>query len=553
MATTQLPPLLPSLASLCVIYLLYYLYWQLTVGTSRRRMVREHGCQPPFKLPDWDPFFGLGNASTIMRWAEERTLLSNNYKRMTGFGVRTFRTNSFGTVFLLTIEPENLKQILAVQFKNFALPKRRKAAFLPMLGEGIFNTDGAPWQHSRDMLRPNFTRAQVGDLETYERHVCHLLASLPRDGSAVDLQGLFFRLTMDSATELLFGESTKTLLPDEAVPGASEFASAFGRAQEGALNRARFGFLYGVLPDKRYQRDIETVHAFLDRLIDMAFARRERSKAAGAATDGASRYIFADELISRNSDRTWLRGELLNILLAGRDSTASLLSNVWFELSKRPDVFAALKAEIDRLLPGGRAAPPPTYEQLKSAKYLRAVLNESQRLNPIVPGNAREAVVDTVLPLGGGPDGKAPLFVEKGMAVGWSLYTMHRRKDLFGADAEEFRPERWLGPKGLRPGWEYLPFNGGPRVCLGRKCRVGRGALCRTHVLTLCRAICVKRSLVRDDPAVAGIRWAGEPRSEPLGGVAVDNVHRAWRVQGSIEATRMKAKDFRATEVMILD
>lgn len=75
-------------------------------------------------------------------------------------------------------------------------------------------------------------------------------------------------------------------------------------------------------------------------------------------------------------------------------------------------------------------------------------------------------MADTVLPLGGGPDGKSPLFIPKGRLVSWSLYTMHRRKDLYGDDAEDFRPERW---DTLRPGWEYLPFNGGPRICLGRE------------------------------------------------------------------------------------
>ena len=76
------------------------------------------------------------------------------------------------------------------------------------------------------------------------------------------------------------------------------------------------------------------------------------------------------------------------------------------------------------------------------------------------------AVVDTVLPLGGGEDGKSPLFIPANTIVGWLLYGMQRRKDYFGDDAEEFKPERW---ETLRPGWEYLPFNGGPRICLGQQ------------------------------------------------------------------------------------
>ena len=115
----------------------------------------------------------------------------------------------------------------------------------------------------------------------------------------------------------------------------------------------------------------------------------------------------------------------------------------------------------------------PTFEKLKDMKYLRAVLNESLRLYPVVPENDRQAETDTVLPVGGGDDGKSPVFVAKGQIVHWNLYTMHRRKDFYGEDAEDFKPERWLDQgekKGLRVGWEYLPFNGGPRICIGRTC-----------------------------------------------------------------------------------
>jgi cytochrome P450 len=88
------------------------------------------------------------------------------------------------------------------------------------------------------------------------------------------------------------------------------------------------------------------------------------------------------------------------------------------------------------------------------------------RMYPVVPGNTREAACDTILPVGGGADGRSPIFVKKGTPVFYNLYAMHRRPDIYGNDAEEFVPERW---EGLRPGWGFLPFNGGPRICLGRK------------------------------------------------------------------------------------
>jgi len=73
------------------------------------------------------------------------------------------------------------------------------------------------------------------------------------------------------------------------------------------------------------------------------------------------------------------------------------------------------------------------------------------RLYPPVPAAGFEATEDTFLPVGGGTDGKSPIFVPKGQAINYSVYAMHRRKDIYGPDAEMFRPERWE-EKSLRPG-----------------------------------------------------------------------------------------------------
>ena len=142
---------------------------------------------------------------------------------------------------------------------------------------------------------------------------------------------------------------------------------------------------------------------------------------------------------------------------------------MWFQIARIPGLWSRLQAEIATL-----DGALPNFEQLKELKLLHAVFKESLRLHPVVPENGRQSEQDTILPLGGGKDGQSPVLVKKGQLVAYSLYTMHRRKDLFGEDAEVFRPERWLdgegeGEKGLRVGWEYLPFNGGPRICIGRE------------------------------------------------------------------------------------
>ena len=94
------------------------------------------------------------------------------------------------------------------------------------------------------------------------------------------------------------------------------------------------------------------------------------------------------------------------------------------------------------------------------------------RLYPSIPVNTRTSTRSTVLPTGGGPDRKSPVLIPKGTAVAYSSYAMHRRPDLYGMDAEVFRPERWdedmpMNHDPIKARWGYLPFHGGPRICLG--------------------------------------------------------------------------------------
>lgn len=204
---------------------------------------------------------------------------------------------------------------------------------------------------------------------------------------------------------------------------------------------------------------------YLDNLTERSLSAKKAIDTTTSA--GRPRYFFLQELASQTNDKKKIRAEAMSVLFAGRDTTATLLTNVWFELSKRKDVCARVRREVDEL-----KGKIPSYEELKNMKYLRAVLNESLRLYPIVPMNARRAREDVILPLGGGEDGLSPLLVRKGQLVTLAISFMQRRKDLYGEDAEDFRPERWLDTedqKGLRAGWAYLPFSGGPRVCIGRK------------------------------------------------------------------------------------
>ena len=171
------------------------------------------------------------------------------------------------------------------------------------------------------------------------------------------------------------------------------------------------------------------------------------------------------------ADRVALRGQILSLLVAGRDTTACLLTWTFFLLIRHPQVLEKLRKEIKE-----KCSDPATLTRtsLREMSYLQNVLKETLRLYPSAPVNERKSNTTTFLPTGGGPYRTAPVLIPKGTTVAYSIYALHRRPDLYGMDAELFRPERWdedmpmLHDK-TSAAWGYLPFNGGPRACLGRK------------------------------------------------------------------------------------
>ena len=90
----------------------------------------------------------------------------------------------------------------------------------------------------------------------------------------------------------------------------------------------------------------------------------------------------------------------------------------------------------------------------------------AHRITPLATFNQRQCLSTTILPVGGGPTGEDPLLVSKGDIIEVYYRAMHRSKDLWGDDADEYRPDRW---DTARPEWAYTPFGGGPRICPGQR------------------------------------------------------------------------------------
>ncbi|KAK1995821.1 cytochrome P450 [Colletotrichum falcatum] len=357
----------------------------------------------------------------------------------------------------MTDEPANAREALTGNFDDFGITGPRRDVVLPVLGpEAIFASDGDVWRRARAAMRPAFVRNQIADLRCFDRHVGNLMRRIPRDGSAVDLQELLFMMTMDSATDFMFGHSTNMLT--EPSPEARDFTSTFDYITTRSALRVRLGLFAFLDNDRKWADGLRAIHGYCDRYIERA---RGGGGGEGKAADPERGYVLLNELMGRGESPEYVRAQLLSMILAGRDTTASTLASLFWILARDARVMAKLRREVDGLR--GRR---PSWEEMKDMKYLNMVLKEILRLYPTVVTMARCTARDTTLPVGGGPDGKAPVFLQKGTLVRWSIYHMHRRKDLYGEDADEFRPERW---EERRPAWDYIPFSGGPRVCIGQQ------------------------------------------------------------------------------------
>ncbi|KKY14696.1 putative cytochrome p450 family [Diplodia seriata] len=470
-------------------YILYRAIAAITTSRRRARMARDRGCKPAPAFNKWD-FLGIQNVRMLLRADREKRLPEYSEERVAtisareGRHVTTMSNVIAGEESFFTIEPRNIQAILATQFKDFELGERRNGNFQPLLGHGIFASDGKAWEHSRALLRPQFAREQISDLKLEETHVQNMMRALPVNVEGwtdiTDIQVLFFRLTLDSATEFLFGESVDSQLASlpnyRGTKGAGDvpperdermFAFAFDRAQWHLARAGRFGKNYWIAHTADFKKQCRDVHAFVDYFVQLALSKEETSLEKGAG-GRKEKYVFLDALAAQTRDPLALRDQLLNILLAGRDTTASLLSWLFRFLAQHPATFAKLRrVVVDEFGEYDAAdAGDISFARLKGCAFLQHALNETLRLQPVVPLNSRRAAVDTTLPLGGGPDGRSPVFVAEGMEVGYSVHVMQRREDVWGPDAAVFRPERW---EGRRVGWEYLPFNGGPRICIGQQ------------------------------------------------------------------------------------
>jgi cytochrome P450 len=350
-----------------------------------------------------------------------------------------------GETVYIANRPDLAREILHDRFANFVKAGTPDQMMLsPLLGEGLLTSDGEVWERQRRMCAPAFRPAQV---DTFDAIMTDAAQALLRrwqpaieDGTPVRLDHDLTALTLTVVVRAMIGFD---------MSGAG---AGFGKAVD-AVNRHMGHYqIYDVdsTDAARSRAQFDRGRSFLDGIVRTLIAAR---RAVGGDEHNLLAPLLALGAAMRDDE---LRDQVLTIVMAGHETTAKSLTWTLYLLDQHPDVAATVVDEVDRVL-GGRA---PTASDVAALPYTRSVLDEAMRLYPPVWLISRRTVADDEL---GSYD------VPAGTLVCISPYTLHRHP-AYWDDPERFDPKRFApGADADRPSHLYLPFGGGPRLCIGRQ------------------------------------------------------------------------------------
>ncbi|KAF6229070.1 hypothetical protein HO133_007184 [Letharia lupina] len=401
-----------------------------------------------------DPFWGLDIVYQRL-FKFDKTHINQNWEAQFKKNGDTFRSRPFGQTEIFTTSPKIIESVHSKDFGSFGVEAFRRKAISPLVGPGIVSADGEEWKIARKLISPAFVLPHGPNLRFFDLHVSRLLERLPLDGSTVDLQPLFHMLSLDASTEFIFGESFNSLGPNGMSIERQKFLDAFNYAITGIDKRLWLRSWNPFIRNKRFWHCCAIAQAHFDKAVETCALQRS-SRYADELKDP----VLVHELLEQTDDRLFIRHQLMNTFLPSHDSIGVLLTNVFFVLARQPMVWFKLQEEVTSIGDSELNA-----SDLKKLIYLQAVIQETLRLYPSLGMRERVALRDTTLSRSEAEN--TPLLVRKGDVIMISSYALQRRKDLWGADADEFRPERFLDAK-LEP-WTIISFGAGPRACPGQR------------------------------------------------------------------------------------
>lgn len=418
-----------------------------------------------------------GTLRMLVRMAKDRLSVMTTVAREYGDAVR-LRLGPKQLHFFN--HPDHAKYVLADNpgnyLKGIGLVHARRA-----LGDGLLTSEGDKWKAQRRTIQPVFKAKRIArKADVIAQEAAGLVKRLSQhtDGEPIDISA--------EMTGLTLGVLGRTLL--EADLG--EFES-IGESFEAVQDQAIFEMMslsavptWVPLPKQlRFRR----ARADLDRIVATLAAGRLAHPAA-AGDDVLSRLVEATKQDpDEKAGHERMRDEMVTMLLAGHETTASTLSWTFYLLDQHPEVRERLHAEVTGVL-GDRL---PTYEDLAKLRFTTMVIQETMRLYPpvwLLPRLAREA------------DEIGGYYVAPGADVVICPYTLHRHPEFWTAP-DQFNPDRFdsHGVSG-RHRYAYIPFGAGPRVCVGSSLALLEATIVIASVVRELRLATVPGYDVRAEP-----------------------------------------------------
>lgn len=330
-------------------------------------------------------------------------------------------------------DPEAVKRVLLTNHRNYVKGVGNDQISI-LLGRGIMTSNGELWQRQRRMLQPAFHRRVLGRFgpaiaASNERHAQRWLERAGR-GEPVDIVDAASELILDINLQAIFGKDLE-LIRERC--GANPFAVVHTESNRDLKFAWRIRSLAGLVRELIARRREHPEEEHFD-FFAMALAAR-------------------DKVTGEGMDERQLVDEVITLVVAGHETTASALAWTWYQLGQRPQLQDRLAASAAQL-PAG----VPDIEALEAWTEGQQVIRETLRLSP--PGwlMSRRTLE---------PDVLRGVSLPAGTDVFVSPYLLHRHPAHW-SEPEEFRPERFTPEAdAARHRFAYIPFGVGPRHCIG--------------------------------------------------------------------------------------
>ncbi|KAJ7951019.1 putative Cytochrome P450 [Quillaja saponaria] len=390
---------------------------------------------------------------------------------------KTFRLLAPGQSEFYTTDPRNIEHILKTQFEKYPKGKYNEDILNDLFGKGIFAVDGEKWRQQRKLASYEFSTRVLRDFScsVFRKSgakLVRLISEFSDAGVVFDMQDILMRCTLDSIFKVGFGVELNCL------EGSSNEGTAFTRAfdDSNALIYWRYvdpswklkRFL-NIGSEAKLKKNVKIIDGFVHGLIKTKREKLTLQQDSNDKEDILSRFLVESKKDPEKMNDQYLRDIILNFMIAGKDTSANTLSWFFYMLCRNPLVQEKVAQEVKDVTGSQEAeanidefVAKITEAALEKMHYLHAALTETLRLYPAVPVDGRVAEKDDIL-----PDGYS---VKNGDAIYYMSYSMGRMTYIWGDDAEEFRPERWLNNGIFQPEspFKFIAFHAGPRTCLGK-------------------------------------------------------------------------------------